>query len=159
MNATATLGSGYATTQTRSKRGRIVHSRTFRVGEPGSWKRYERLDRMHYINKRKLGVFVAGRKAPYIVTFLEVRQVDSNGVGLGSERHATATPVLCGAIRCLADRPHTVDLYVNRSWRATDKWGATLNPGDGKGAIIAYGKTPIAAAANVRRAARQVEAI
>lgn len=140
----------YATCQTR------VNRRTFRIGSPvpmgHAYARHGRLDRMHYNNKRRLGVFAAGRKTPYIVAFLEVRQVDALGRGLGSERHATATPVLTGAIRCLPDAQHTIDLYRNRAWRATDQWGATVKSDEG--VIIGYGKSPIAAAANARREAR-----
>lgn len=152
----------YATCQVRSSRRKIVHSRTFRIGQPttlgNAHARHQRLDNLHYRNRRPLGVFVAGRGKPYLVAFLEVRQVDEQGRGLGAERHHHATPVLCGAIRVLPDAPHTLVTYRNRSWRATHVWGATLTANRG-GVVIGYGRTPIAAAANARREARGAQVI
>ena len=134
---------------------------TFRIGKPttleNAMKRNARLDRAHYNNRRTLGVFVAGRRKPYLVKHLEVRQVDEQGRGLGRPDHFNAVPVLAGAIRVLPDAPHTVDLYRNRAWRATDAWGCTLR--SEAGVIIGYGKNPIAAAADARQSARRAQVI
>lgn len=67
---------------------------SFRVGLPVSWDRAQ--DRWLRLDDRRL----AGRarrvrwnRRHYTVTSYEVRMVDRNGRGIGSERHALAFPV------------------------------------------------------------------
>lgn len=144
-----------------NKRRSGVNSPTFRIGLPTTFKnahkRHARLDHAHYNRDRKLGVFVGGRGKPYAVKHLEVRQVDTAGRGFGRPDHFNAVPVLAGAIRILPDAPHDVKTYVNRNWSATAKWGCTLTTGHG--AVIGYGRDPIAATADARKLARRREVI
>lgn len=67
----------------------------FRIGQPvkDAYPRYARLDRngTGLGPSRPLHVRFDGKR--HRVRFLEVRQVDSHGRGLGSERHALAFPV------------------------------------------------------------------
>ena len=87
----------YATCDTRD--GGTI---TFRVGQPVyGW--HGALARFHRLWTD--GAIDQGQKAPlararvrwdrrwYRVRFMEVRAVDRNGVGLGSERHSRAIPV------------------------------------------------------------------
>jgi hypothetical protein len=67
---------------------------TFRLGQPVDWRtasdRWSRLD-----DKRHAGRSFAIRwmRRRYSVRFFEVRAVDENGRGLGSDRHSLAFPV------------------------------------------------------------------
>jgi hypothetical protein len=83
----------YATTQRRDG----TPGPTFRIGRPVSlgrahdrWQRHDR-NGTGLGPSRPLAVRFDGRRLP--VRFLEVRAVDSDGRGLGSERHALAFTV------------------------------------------------------------------
>lgn len=79
----------FATTQDR--RGRRL---TFRIGQPVDWtqaiQRWNRLD-MKRIARRNFRVQHDGRRLQ--VAYFEVRAVDQDGRGIGSERHTLAFPV------------------------------------------------------------------
>lgn len=80
----------FATTKDRTGR-----SLTFRVGQPVDWgraiQRYDRLDRKLFIDRRKFRVRHDGRRLP--VAYFELRAVNQDGRGLGSDRHTLAFPV------------------------------------------------------------------
>lgn len=73
---------------------------TFRVGLPVDWttaqNRWERYD-----SQRRAGraIRIMWMRRRYTVRWLEVRTVDRNGRGLGSERHGNAFTVPCRMAR------------------------------------------------------------
>lgn len=71
---------------------------TFRVGQPVGWvaamQRWTRLDaRLNGIDCPAREVVIRWARRKYSVRYFEVRSVDANGRGLGSERHEQAFPV------------------------------------------------------------------
>ena len=148
----------YATCHRSEFDGRTT---TFRIGLPASeavtYARHERFDNAHYRGRRRLSVMHNGRSYP--VKFLEVREVDAaTGRGLGSERHWTARKVPVGALHIIPDAPHELNIYCNRRWTATDKWGCTLVTYDQQ-AFIGYGTNGLKAAAAARLHARKAGAL
>ena len=97
---TTTLHAVYA--NTRARNGAEL---TLRVGLPTdeatAFARWLRLDNRRWgfegFVKRPLRIAYARRL--YTVDSLEMREVDYNGRGIGSERHATALPVPYRAMR------------------------------------------------------------
>lgn len=80
----------YATAVTPRRK----YSTTFRVGQPVSWGRAQdrwlRLD-----DRRRAGIptFIRWMRRRYFVQYFEVRAVDENGRGIGSERHLLALTI------------------------------------------------------------------
>lgn len=66
---------------------------TFRVGLPVDWNTAQ--DRWNRLDKRRASrtIHVRNMRRTYRVDSLEVRAVDYNGRGLGSDRHSLAFPV------------------------------------------------------------------
>lgn len=133
--------------------------RTFRVGLPASdaviWKRYQRLDNAHYRNRRKVTVNLrSGASYPVRMSGLEVREVDAQGHGLGSERHWDAYCVPVSAVRIEPDAPHTIEFFGSKRWRVTGQCAAHLSNGRGC-VVVGYGKHTLDAAQDARREARQ----
>lgn len=151
----------YATCEL-SNMGRTAKTVTFRIGLPASdaviTARHQRFDRAQYHNRRRLAVMHNGRSYPVRSHCLEIRDTDSDGRGLGAERHHTAVKVPVGALHILPDAPHELNIYVNRRWTATPKWGCTLVTGR-REAFIGYGAHPLTAAADARKRARFASAI
>ena len=129
--------------------------RTFRIGLPASdavlWRRYERFDNAHYRNRRRLTVCL--RRASYPVLFLEVRDVDAQGRGLGSERHWSAYSVPVSALVIERDAPHRIVYEGSRKWRVTDECSAILT--SKRGAVVGYGPDVFEARLSALREARQ----
>lgn len=67
---------------------------TFRVGQPVDWntaiQRWDRLDNRRLRGKRQT---IRNARKDYTVEHFELRAVDSNGRGLGSDRHTLAFPI------------------------------------------------------------------
>jgi hypothetical protein len=72
----------------------------FRIGQPVEWvpalSRWDRLDTRRINGRRPV---VRANRRQYPIDFLEVREVDRHGRGLGSERHTSALQVPYRAVR------------------------------------------------------------
>lgn len=139
----------YATCDTPSGK------RTFRIGLPASdaviMKRYQRFDNAHYRNRRRLTVCL--RRASYPVLFLEVRDVDAQGRGLGGERHWNAYSVPVSALHIEPDAPHRIVYEGSRKWRVTGECSAILT--SKRGVVVGYGQHTLDARLSALREARQ----
>lgn len=137
-------------------------TRTFRIGLPASdaviTARHERFDRSLWNNGQHLAVVHGGVSYPVRSNMLEIRDVNRAGQGLGGPRHFDATAVKVGALMIERDREHSIETYVNRGWRATGAWGATVKA-KGRGVFIGHGSTPLLATAEARKRARFAGAI
>lgn len=135
----------YATVETPSG------PRTFRIGLPGSRtvidNRHARFDNAHYRNRRHLTVNLHNG-ASYPVRFLEMREVDSQGRGLGGDRHWNAYMVPVSSLRIERDRPHSI-IFDGRQ--------ATLSAS--AGTVSVRGSNPYSTILDARRDARQMELI
>lgn len=130
--------------------------RTYRIGLPASeaviWKRYERFDAAHYRNRRHLTVCLRNGQS-YPVLYLEVRDVDAQGRGLGGERHWSAYGVPVSALVIQPDGPHVITYHDSKAWRVTGRCSAVLT--SKRGAVVGYGRHTLDARLSALREARQ----
>lgn len=140
----------YATVETPSG------PRTYRIGLPATraviMARHARFDNAHHRNRRRLRLTLRG--ASYPLRWLEVREVDAQGRGLGAERHWGAYGVPVNALSIEPDGTHRVTVTGSSSkWRATGKTAALLTTRTS--ALYGYGSNPTAAILDARREARR----